>query len=96
MTIVNSCYNIVITMQIQTVFKAGNSNVVTIPKSISDEVGIKKGSKVIIELAADGKTIVLSKAGARKNTLSITPEFLRTLERVNKRYGPALAKLAKL
>lgn len=36
-------------MQVQTVFKAGNSNVVAIPKSLAEEVGIKVGQKVTIE-----------------------------------------------
>ncbi len=83
-------------MQIQTVFKAGNSNVVAIPRPISKELGLKKGSKVVIELAADRRSVLLRKVGSKAVASSITPEFLEVLERVNKRYGPALRKLAKL
>ena len=36
-------------MQIQTVFKAGNSNVVAIPKDLSKELGFKSGQKVVVE-----------------------------------------------
>ncbi|CAN5326691.1 hypothetical protein BH10PAT1_BH10PAT1_5510 [soil metagenome] len=46
-------------MQIQTVFKAGNSNtVVSIPKSLSDELGIKTGQKVFVDKSADGDIII--------------------------------------
>ena len=83
-------------MQTQTVFKAGNSEVIAIPSEIRKQMNLKKGSKVVLELGADGKTLIISKAGRGKKVSSVTPEFIKTLERVNKRYGPALAKLAKL
>lgn len=83
-------------MQIQTVFKAGNSNVVTIPKSLSRQLGLKKGSRVVVELGADRKTLVITKTGYTHKVSSVTPNFVNTLDGVNKRYGPALAKLAKL
>lgn len=81
-------------MQIQTVFKAGNSNVVAIPKDISQKVGLKKGSKVVVEATPDNR-IVVSKAEAKKKRSSITPEFLEWLDAFNKEYGPALDELAK-
>ena len=96
MTAALSCYNIVLTMQTQTIFKAGNSEVIAIPKEIRKQMNLKKGSKVVLEVAADGKTLIVSKAGRGKKVSSVTHEFIKTLERVNKRYGPALAKLAKL
>ncbi|KKR30380.1 MAG: hypothetical protein UT61_C0008G0036 [Candidatus Woesebacteria bacterium GW2011_GWA1_39_8] len=42
-------------MQIQTVFKAGNSNVVAIPKDISKKLGLKKGSRVVVEATSDNR-----------------------------------------
>jgi AbrB family looped-hinge helix DNA binding protein len=80
----------------QTVIQVGNSQAVVIPNEIRTKVGLKKGSKIDVELAADGKTVLLSKAGTKKTSSSITPEFIKILEGVNKRYGPALRKLAKL
>jgi hypothetical protein len=59
-------------------------------------MNLKKGSKVILELAGDGKTLIINKLGRGRKTSSVTPEFIRVLERVNKRYGAALVKLAKL
>ena len=81
-------------MQIQTVFRAGNSNVVAIPKDISKKLGLKRGSKVVVEATPDNR-IVVSKAENKKGKSSITPEFLEWLDSFNKEYGPALEELAK-
>lgn len=49
-------------MSIQTVFKAGNSQVVAIPKELAKEVGIKPGGKVELTKSSDGESVVISKA----------------------------------
>ena len=36
-------------MQTQTVFKAGNSDVVAIPKSLGKDTGITSGKKVVVK-----------------------------------------------
>ena len=54
---------------------------------------MSKGSKIKFELSPDGK-VVLSKIGVKYNVTSITPEFLETVKRVNKRYAKALKELA--
>lgn len=79
----------------QSIIQIGNSEGVAIPKEIRKKVGLKKGVKVDVELTHDNR-VVISKAGSKKPTTSITPEFIETLKRVNKRYGLALKKLAKL
>ncbi|HSX49031.1 MAG TPA: hypothetical protein VLE44_02120 [Candidatus Saccharimonadales bacterium] len=81
-------------MSIQTVFKAGNSDVVAIPPEIKKRTGIKTGSSILVDVASDGKTIVINEVGDRKKSV-ITPDFLKWLESFNKEYGPALKKLAK-
>lgn len=80
-------------MQIQTVFKAGNSDVISIPADIKEKTGIKAGASVVLEVASDGKTILVSEAkNSQKN--KITPEFTTWLNNFNKIYGVALKKLA--
>lgn len=74
----------------------GNSIGVVIPALVRKRLGWQKGSKVYIDVAADGKSVIMSKAGEAGRTSSVTPDFLSRLERVNKRYGAALAQLAKL
>lgn len=77
-------------MQIQVVFKAGNSNVVALPK----DLGFKPGDKVIVDRGLQTGTAFVSKAGVKQVSSSITPEFLKILDGVNKRYGKALSELA--
>ena len=77
-------------MQSQTVFKAGNSNVVALPK----DLGFKAGDKIIIDRGLSAGTAFISKAEGKRVSSSITPEFMEILEGINKRYGKALAELA--
>lgn len=83
-------------MQIQTVFKAGNSEVIAVPALLRRQIGIKIGSKVVVDITSDGKAIIVSKVGSEAKLSTVTPQFLQVLEKVNKRYGPALRKLANL
>lgn len=82
-------------MQVQTVFKAGNSNVVAIPSDISREMGIKPGQKVLVEVGFDKNTLWITKSGSKIKKTSITPGFLMVLDGINKRYGRALSELAR-
>lgn len=77
-------------MQVQKVFKAGNSSVITLPK----DLGFKPGDKIIVDKGLSNGTAFISKANGREKVSSITPEFLRILGGINKRYGKALAELA--
>lgn len=81
-------------MQVQTVFKSGNSDVVAIPSEVKKKTGIKSGSEVVVS-ATTGGTIFISRADNKGERSSITPEFLRWLDEFNKEYGPALKKLAE-
>jgi antitoxin component of MazEF toxin-antitoxin module len=81
-------------MQIQTVFKAGNSDVVALPPAVKKKTGIKNGSSIIVGVASDGKTIVINEVGNKKKA-TLMPDFFGWMEKFNKEYGSALAKLAK-
>lgn len=78
----------------QRVIQIGNSVGITIPKKILKEAGLKNGSSVYVEKDPNGKTIYITQKEKVFNS-SITPDFLGILEKVNKRYDPALRKLAK-
>lgn len=77
-------------MQIQTVFKAGNSDVV----ALSKDLGFKTGDKVVVDRGIESGTAFVSKANKNQKPTSITPSFLKILDGINKRYGKALAELA--
>lgn len=96
-------YNIVITMQTQSIFQAGNSSVVAIPKHIMKDLNIKTGQKVFVDTLPDGETIVIKKAiNNNKNRVkagnktSLTPEFKKWLDNFMIEYKPILKKLANL
>ena len=80
-------------MQLQTIFKAGNSRVVAIPSNLGDDLGFLVGKKVNVTKSPD-KKIIISLAGENTKTSSLTPEFLEWMDDFNKQYGPALKKLA--
>ncbi len=75
----------------QIIFKAGNSSVVALPK----DLGFKPGDKVIVNRGFGNATAFITKAGNKKANSSITPDFLKILDGINKRYGKALAELAQ-
>ncbi len=77
----------------QTIIQIGNSYGIIIPKQILNSSGLKPGNKVIVQNDLNGKSIILSQ---NKNglTSSITPDFLKILENINKKYGLAFKKLA--
>jgi len=58
----------VITMQIQTIFKAGNSNVVTIPSQLMQQLNFRVGEKVVVEKSPVGQGMVIKKSGRVKYT----------------------------
>jgi len=80
-------------MQQQTIVQIGNSYGVVIPKKLMVDTGLKPGSKVFVQKDPNGDTITLSKNGA-KITSSISPDFIRVVEKINKKYGPAFKALA--
>ena len=82
-------------MQIQTVFKAGNSNVVAIPKDIKEELKLEKGSKVVVERLPGEEAFIVKKADTKKAKTSETErEFNKWLKKVLKEDAEILDELA--
>lgn len=84
--------------QIQTVFKAGNSDVVAIPNEIKKKAGLETGSTINVSLAADGETVLVTKFDKKAkihDKTTLTPKFFSWLESFNKQYGQALKELAE-
>lgn len=80
-------------MQVQTIFKTGNSDVVSIPSEIKKITGMLTGVDVVMNVASDRKTVLLNKVSDISST-KITPEFYNWLEAFNDEYGSALKTLA--
>ena len=49
-------------MQLQTIFKAGNSHVVTIPAELMQQLDLRVGEKVSVEKAPLGEAMVIKKS----------------------------------
>jgi len=63
-------------MQIQTIFKAGNSDVVSIPKNLMDEYGYDLGLQVQVIPAGYSDDLIIRKVNKVKQTKSkISVEF---------------------
>lgn len=83
-------------MKEQTVFKAGNSNVVAIPQNLLRSMGLKRGSKVVIEAAPTGEAFVVRKADKGKlvSNRAASAEFKKWLAQVLEEDGKVLDELA--
>lgn len=82
-------------MQLQTVFRAGNSDVVALAPAVKKKTGIKTGSKVVVQVSSDGKTIIINNTDAIRKTNFLSPDFFEWMEKFNQEYGVALSELAK-
>lgn len=91
MTKARLCNNIVITMQVQTVFKAGNSDVVALPK----ELGFKKGDRVIVEKASENEVLVKKVNSKKTKATASKTEFDRWLKVFVDENGEILDELAE-
>ena len=90
-------YNIVSTMQTQNVFKAGNSNVVAIPKHLAEELGIKPGQKVYVDKTPDGEAIIVRKVSKNKSARklkNVSSDFKKWWEIFIKENAEILDELA--
>lgn len=83
-------------MQTQTVFRAGNSNVVAIPKDLSRELKITPGQKVIVAKVPEEEAIVIKKVTKTKKTKesTISREFKSWLKKTLKEDEEILDELA--
>lgn len=77
----------------QTVIQIGNSQGIVIPSQIKRQMGLKKGQKLFLEMSTDKSSFIVSIT--ERAAVSITPQFMQIVERVNKRYGKALKELAE-
>ena len=71
-------------MQIQKIFRAGNSDVVAIPKGLLREKNLKTGQEIIVEAAPFGDVIVIRKKQSKKSKsdAAVSKEFKKWLRNV--------------
>jgi len=82
-------------MDYQVVFKAGNSNVVSIPKKISKELGLKPGVRVVVEKDNNNSVVVKKAENSQKTTKKASSkEFDKWLKNVLKEDEKLLDELS--
>jgi antitoxin component of MazEF toxin-antitoxin module len=67
----------------------GNSSAIVIDKPIMEMLNIT--SETLLELTTDGKNIILSP----QNTAAQETAILKSLEKINKKYGSVLKRLGE-
>lgn len=84
-------------MSIQKVFRAGNSDVVAIPREAAMEAGLAVGQPVKVEVMANGEGIKISKTSKTVSTKSkkvTDKEFEKWWKTFEKENGEILDELA--
>lgn len=76
----------------QKVLKVGSSAAVTIPKKSLDELGLKIGDRVSVQINRKKLTVLIEPV---KKTEKADAELLKWTQKFIKRYRPALEALAK-
>ena len=82
-------------MQTQTIFKAGNSEVVAIPKHILKDLNLKLGQKVVVNKAPGIDAVIIQKVTKNKTkTSAVGGEFNKWLTNVLEEDKELLNELA--
>lgn len=76
-------------MQTQTIFRAGNSQVIAIPKNFG-----KQGEKVVVETTSNGEVLVVRKESFVSSKKTSKKEFNKWLGVFMKENGEILDELA--
>ena len=80
---------------IRRLFKTGNSTVLSIPKEVLDDLGIKDGERVNIELDHEQRRVIITPVVMPVAMVGVNEEFARQVDAFIQQYRPALDELAK-
>ncbi len=76
-------------------FKTGNSIVISLPREVLDDLGIKDGATVNLELDREQRRVIISPVEKPYAIAGVNEEFARQVEEFIEQYRPALEELAK-
>ncbi len=80
---------------IRRLFKTGHSIVLSLPKEVLDDLGIKDGEDVSLELDHDQRRVIISPVEKPFAIAGVDEGFARQVEEFIQQYRPALEELAK-
>ena len=77
------------------VFRTGNSTVVSLPKDVTEPLGVRDGSDVSVELDREHGQIIIRPVEIPIAAAGIGEDFARQVSEFIAEYRPALKSLAK-
>lgn len=80
---------------IRRLFKTGNSVVLSIPKEVLDDLGLKEGVSVNLEIDRDQRRVTISPLEKPIAIEGVNEEFAQQVDTFIRQYRPALEELAK-
>ncbi len=95
-TIVKCTYTVSIGGRlIRKLFKTGNSIVLSLPKEMLDDLGVKVGECINLELDRDQRRVILTPIEKPIAIEGVNEDFARQVDAFIQQYRPALEELAK-
>jgi putative addiction module antidote len=82
-------------MMIRRLFKTGNSIVLSLPKEVLDDLGIKDGESVNLELDRKQRRVIITPVEKPLVIAGVNEDFARQVDEFIQQYRPALEELAK-
>jgi antitoxin MazE len=80
---------------IRRLFKTGNSTVISLPKEVLDDLGIKDGESVELELDREKRQIIISPVEKSIAIAGVNEEFAHQVDEFIQQYRQVLHDLAK-
>ncbi len=80
---------------IRHLFKTGNSIVLSIPKEVLDDLGVKNGEDVNLEFDQENRRLIITRIKKVDDLPGVDQNFARQVSEFIEQYRPALSELAK-
>jgi putative addiction module antidote len=80
---------------IRQLFKTGNSIVLSLPKELLDDLGVKVGESINLELDREQRRVILTPVEKSLAIAGVNEDFTRQVDEFIQQYRPALEELAK-
>ena len=80
---------------IRRLFKTGNSIVISLPKDILDDLGIKDGENVNLELDREKRRVIITPVEKPIVIAGVNEDFARQVDEFIQQYRLALEELSK-
>ena len=80
---------------IRRLFKTGNSIVLSLSKEVLDDLGIKDGESVNLELDHEQHRVIITPVEKSDAVAGVNEKFAQQVDEFIQHYRPALDKLAK-